>query len=146
MTWSDWLKEGRVEAHKPARAEIIAQRRAAERLLGDAALAGLSAESRFQLAYDAALDLATIAVLASGHRIKTRVAHHQLTIEAAGFALGNETASLISYLDRCRRRRNVIAYDGDEIGENLADEILKETSRFAEIIDAWLQKAHAELR
>ena len=26
MTWNDWLKDGRIEAHKPAREEIAAQR------------------------------------------------------------------------------------------------------------------------
>ena len=88
VTWNDWLKDGRIEAHRPAREEIAAQCRAAERSLAAAALAGLSAEGRFRFAYDAGLALATLAVLASGHRVRSRVGHHQITIAAAGVVLG----------------------------------------------------------
>jgi hypothetical protein len=84
-------------------------------------------------------------VLASGHRVKSRVGHHQITIEAAGVALGKEASSLIRYLDLCRRKRNVISYEGDEIGEEQANELLKEATRFAGLIDAWLAKHHPEL-
>ena len=63
MTWNDWLKDGRIEAHRPVREEIVAQRRAAERSLADAALPGLSPEGRFRLAYDAGLALTTLAVI-----------------------------------------------------------------------------------
>jgi hypothetical protein len=145
MTWRDWLREGRVEAHKPTPAEIDAQCRAARRSLGDAGLPGLSPEGRFQLAYAAALDLATATVLASGHRIKARIGHHQLTFEAAGVALGKAAADIIDYLDICRRRRNVVSYAGDEVGEDFANELLKETSRFAELVDEWLEQNHPEL-
>ena len=145
MTWNDWLKNGRIEAQRPAREEIAAQRRAAERSLADAALPELSPEGRFRLAYDAGLALATLAVLASGHRVKSRVGHHQITIEAAGIALGKEAAALIRYLDLCRRKRNVISYEGDEIGVGQAKELLKEVTRFAGLVDAWLAKHHAEL-
>jgi hypothetical protein len=145
MTWNDWLRDGRVEKHKPVRAEIAAHRQAAERSLGDAALQGLSPEGRFQLAYTAALDLATLAVLASGYRIKTRIGHHQLTFEAAGVALGQESSTLIKYLDLCRRTRNVISYEGDEISASQANELLGECRRLAALVDEWLVKHHPEL-
>lgn len=142
MTWRNWLKEGRVEALAPIGSELVAQRRAAERSLKDAALEGLSPEGRFQLAYVAALDLATIAVRASGYRIKSRLGHHQLTFEAAGVALGESSRETIDYFDLCRRRRNVISYDGDEVSQALADELLAESVRFAETIDRWLRTEH----
>ena len=145
MTWNDWLKDGRIEAHRPAREEIAAQRRAAERSLADAALAGLSPEGRFRFAYDARLALATLAVLASGHRVKSRVGQHQITIEAAGVALGKEASALIKYLDLYRRTRNVISYEGDEIGAEQANELLKEATRLAGLVEAWLAKHHPEL-
>jgi len=42
--------------------------------------------------------------LVSGHRIKTRVGHHQLTFEAAGVALGKKAATLVGYFDLCRQQ------------------------------------------
>lgn len=140
MSWTVWLREGRIEPHKPVREEIEAHRQAAERSLADAALRGLSPEGRFQLAYTAALDLATLVVLASGYRIKSRIGHHQLTFEAAGVALGKEGSELIRYLDLCRRKRNVISYEGDEISTEQASELLSECRRFAVLIDGWLAK------
>jgi energy-converting hydrogenase Eha subunit A len=145
VTWNDWLKDGRIEAHRPALEEVVAQRRAAERSLTDAALPGLSPEGRFRLAYDAGLALATLVVLASGHRVKSRVGHHQITIEAAGVVLGKEAAVLVKYLDLCRRTRNVISYEGDEIGAAQSGELLKEVARLSELVDAWLVKHHPEL-
>ncbi len=109
MTWTVWLRDGRIEAHKPVREEIEAHLHAAERSLAGAGLRGLSPEGRFQLAYTAALDLATLAVLASGYRVKSRGGHHQLIFEAAGVALGKEGSELNRYLDLCRRKRNVIS-------------------------------------
>lgn len=121
------------------------QLRAAKRSLEDAALAGLSPEGRFQLAYGAALDLAAVAVLASGYRMRTRAGHHQLTFEAAGLALGSAADSLLGYLEICRRRRNVISYEGEEIGQEFANELLHETRRFSEMVEAWLKRTHPEL-
>ncbi len=132
-------------AHGPVREEIGAQCRAAERFIADAALAGLSPEGRFQLAYDAALALATVVVLASGHRVKSRVGHHQITFEVAGIALGKDASSLVGYLDLCRRTRNVISYEGDEIGEDQAHELLREAKRFSVLVAAWLAKHHPRL-
>lgn len=145
MTWTDWLRDGKVEHHGPARDEIAAQRRTAERSLADAAVRGLSPEGRFQLAYNAVLALSTLTVLASGHRVKSRIGHHQITIEAAGVALGKEASSLVSYFDLCRRKRNVASYEGDEIGQDQATELLKEATHFSELVAAWLAKNHPEL-
>jgi len=89
--------------------------------------------------------LVTIAVLASGHRVKTRIGHHQLSIEAAGVALGKEASSFVSYFDLCRRTRNVISYEGDEIGEKQAAELLREAARFSAFVSTWLAKSHPHL-
>jgi hypothetical protein len=145
MTWRDLLKEGRVEAHKPALAEVDAQLRAARRSLADASVAGLSSEGRFQFAYNAALDLATITILATGHRVKTRVGHHQLTFEAAGVALGKEAGTILGYFDLARRRRNIISYEGDEVSESSSAELLTQASRFATLVEEWLKRNHPEL-
>ena len=145
MSWKAWLEDGRIETHRPVRAEIDGHRQAAERSLADAALQGISPEGRFQLAYNAALGLATLAVVASGYRIKSRVGHHQITFEAAGVALGEEASVLIKYFDRCRRTRNVITYEGDEISTEQANELLRECKRFAALVGAWLAKHRAEL-
>lgn len=68
--------------------------------------------------------------------------HHQLTFEAAGLALGDLGRDATEYFDLCRRRRNVISYEGDEVGQGPADELLTETLQFARIIDQWMSAEH----
>ena len=84
-------------------------------------------------------------MLASGHRVKSRIGHHQITIEAAGLALGRDAAGFIRYFDFCRRKRNVISYEGDEIGPEQANELLREAKRFSAVVDVWLAKHHGDL-
>lgn len=142
MSWTEWLREGRVEKHPRARSEIAALRRAADRSLTDATLEGLSPEGRFQFAYNAALELAAATVLASGYRVRSRPGHHQLMFEAARLALGEESAPALGYFERCRRIRNIINYEGDEIGSAQATELLSESKRFAVRVDRWFKQHH----
>ena len=109
MNWNDLLKEARIERHTPHRDEIAARGKAARRALADAALERLSPESKYQFAYDSVLAHATLVVLAAGYRVRSRIGHHQLMIEAAGVALGPSAQDLVQYLDRCRRTRNDIS-------------------------------------
>lgn len=88
--------------------------------------------------------MATVAVLAAGYRVRARVGHHQLVFEAAGVALGPESDTLLSYLDLCRRRRNSVSYEGDEVGEEQAHELLREAGRLAGLVEAWLEHRHRE--
>lgn len=114
--------------------------------MADAGVPELSAEGRFLLGYDAALAWATIAVLASGHRVKSRLGHHQITFAAAGNAVGERASILVNYLDNARRTRNEISYEGDEIGNEQAYELVREAGAFATLVDTWLREHHPRFR
>ena len=62
MSWSKLLEAGRIDRHQSSMRELDGIRAAIERNLRDAALAGLSADNRFGLAYEAALLAARMAV------------------------------------------------------------------------------------
>lgn len=72
--------------------------------------------------------------------MKARLGHHQLTFLAAGVALGSKAAEVIPYFDRCRRKRNVVAYDGDEVGEDVADELVHRVEAFQALVEVWLER------
>ena len=55
MSLKAWLEQGALRAHKPSRKEIAGLLTLADRNLADARVAALSAEGRFQFAYNAAL-------------------------------------------------------------------------------------------
>jgi hypothetical protein len=78
--------------------------------LADAAIPGLSADRRFATAYNAALQVASMAVACAGYRVTAKTGHHRVTLEAAVLALGSRAQRHADYLETCRRKRNVIDY------------------------------------
>jgi hypothetical protein len=125
MDWKQLLAEQRVEAAPHATAEELAELRAkVDRNLGDAAIAGLSDEGCFGLAYDAARTLAVIAIRASGYRVKQPAAHYNTFIALR--AVGEPAlAAFVSYLNICRQKRNEVNYDTSVVTRREAQELLQ---------------------
>lgn len=68
MPLKELLAEGRLRPHKSSRREIRDLLQVADRDLKDAAVKAISIDLRFQTAYQAALQLATIVLASSGYR------------------------------------------------------------------------------
>jgi hypothetical protein len=82
------LLEISLDAIAPDRALLAKLLAAAERSITDAQLGGLSTESRFDAAYKAIIQLATVALHANGYRTLTsRPGHHQTAIQTLAPAL-----------------------------------------------------------
>lgn len=80
MTLRDLLAEGRFRPHKTSQKEVADLLQVVNRDLVDAAVTQLSADRRFAIAYNAALQLATIALHAAGYRA-VGSAHHWVTFQ-----------------------------------------------------------------
>ena len=80
-----------------------------ERDLADCQAAGLSADWRLNIAYNAALQAATIALAASGYRA-ARESHHYRIIQSLAYTIGTP-ASLIAQFDQFRKKRNIGGYE-----------------------------------
>jgi len=144
-TWKELLESRRVETHRTSESEIDDLRSAVARNLRDAALAGLSADNRFGLAYEAGLLLAKMVLACAGYRVKGQGAH-QTTFAAIPLALGTSIKETASYFDRCRRKRNEISYDmADVVTDSQAEEILVKTREFEQLVETWIAKNHPEL-
>jgi hypothetical protein len=89
MTWKELLAANRVEIHATTRQELDDLRRAVVRNIHDAAVADLSADNKFGLAYEAGLLLAKMAVSCAGYRVEGQGAH-QTTFVALKLAIGND--------------------------------------------------------
>jgi hypothetical protein len=61
MSWQKLLAANRVKPHKTSRQELDGLRAVVQRDLKDAAIEGLSEDRRFATAYNAVLQLATMA-------------------------------------------------------------------------------------
>jgi aspartate oxidase len=86
MSWAKLLSENRVTALVPNKAELDNLRSIVNRSLKDVTAAGLSADARFVMAYDAARTLSLLIVRAAGYRPRSVGAHYNtfLALEVAG--------------------------------------------------------------
>jgi hypothetical protein len=144
MSLKHWADSGWLKPHRSTRKEIGDLLLIVDRDLRDAR-SGISADWRFGIAYNAALKLATILLAASGYRAE-RSMHHLRTIKAIPLILGSNRQADASYLDTCRRKRNLVEYDavGGATDED-ADELIAFVESFRTDVLHWLQKVHPEL-
>src|SRR5229473_7913533 len=80
MTLENLVQIGKLKPHKTTRAEIARLLAAVRRNLKDARHDDISPESRFDIAYKAAMQCALIAVMANGFRPSTSEPGHHATV------------------------------------------------------------------
>jgi uncharacterized protein (UPF0332 family) len=123
MTLKQWLENRWLQPHRTSFEEIENLFKIVERDLKDAR-AGVSADWRFGIAYNAALKLCTILLYVGGYRAEKSLQHYR-TIQALPKILGPGKKIDASYLDACRSKRNTAEYDSvGAATENEADELI----------------------
>lgn len=145
MTLQNLLKIGRLKPHAPTSQEIQRLLLAAKRNLADARIEGISDETRFDAAYKAIMQMALVAMMASGYRPSSNEpGHHQTMIQSLPLTLGvpNETWMI---LDALRRKRNATDYLGDPIEPEAFTECLAQASTLLNATRQWLEERHPEL-
>src|SRR5260370_3580945 len=108
-TLADWHKNGWLKEHKPSREEIADLFAVADRDLAACQTPGLINDWRFNIAYNAALQLASAALAASGYQAE-RANHHYRVLHSLEFTLGADPAT-IRKLDVFRKKRNITDYE-----------------------------------
>lgn len=125
--------------HRTSKQELDALRAVVERDLADAAVSELSADRRFATAYNAALQLAKMAIACAGYRTTVRPRQHETTFQAAELALGSSSSKLTAYFDTCRIKRNQVEYDAaGVISDSEADELQAKVEEFCELVEKWI--------
>lgn len=142
----DLLATRRLKRHRPTPAETGDLLALAARQLADASAIGLSPDGRFAAAYSAAITLATVVVHASAYRIASAPGHHRLTIELLPVLLGDEWRRGATYLDACRRKRNIAQYDHADMITPAESQALRAAAReLQDEVIAWLAEVHPGL-
>lgn len=101
MNLQNWLNKGRLQRHNTAAKEIADLLKVVDRDLADAAIKEISADRRFATAYNAALQMATIVLYASGYRAG-KPGHHWVTLKVLPGVMGSEVQDLADYFNSCR--------------------------------------------
>src|SRR5207248_5959648 len=89
----DWLKNGWVKAHQTSRQEIADLFAVADRDLAACETPGLVNDWRFNIAYNASLQLASAALAASGYQAE-RANHHYRVIHSLELTIKSNAATV----------------------------------------------------
>jgi hypothetical protein len=139
------LNAGRIEAHVASKAELDDLRAVVARNLQDASIQALSDDNRFAIAYQAALLASKMAIACAGYRVKGEGAH-RTTFQALRLVMGSPVDSTADYFDRCRRKRNDLAYDSQGVVSSAdAHSLLMEATKFLESVERWIAANHQSL-
>jgi len=122
------VPDARVEAIPADLNEVDRRLSQAAAHLMSADSAEIDPESAYILLYSAIHKALSAALLADGRRVTSGTRGHQVLIQEARALLGQEHSRLLDRLDRARRKRNRIAYETDEIGDQELD-AMKESAR-----------------
>jgi hypothetical protein len=144
MSLKSWLENRWIEAHRASAEEIGKLLTVVERDLRDAAVAGISSDLKGNLAYEAARQLAIVALHAEGYRTGRDRAHER-AILSMQFTVGASKETL-NFLDLARRKRNSAQY-GQAGGTSAkeAAEILTVALSLQSAVMAWMKKKHPGL-
>ncbi len=143
MNLKKYVDDDKICHHKSSKQEIEQLLRIVDRDLSDASATGISADRRHATAYNAALQLATIVMHASGYRAKSKVGHHWITIILIPEFMGKNKVAQSRYFNTCREKRNTTDYDyAGHITDSEVAELIKEVKEFRNDILHWLQKHH----
>lgn len=144
MSLADWQRNKWLTAHKTSPGEIAALLAIVERDLANAKVAGLADDWKFNIAYNAALQAATVALAAAGFRA-AREQHHYRTIQSLELTIGWPAAK-VGRFDRFRKKRNVIGYESaGVVSDREAREMRELATDLRDSVLEWLKKRHPKL-
>ena len=111
MSLSDWEKNGWLKEHQTSREEIQNLLNIVKRDLRDSEVKGLTKDWQFAIAYNAALQICTIALYCGGYKPSRGQSEHYRIIQSLVFTLGPDYEEIRNYLNNCRAKRNISDYD-----------------------------------
>jgi len=140
----DWLKNGWLIEHQTSPQEIADLLSVADRDLDNCQTAGLSPDWKLNIAYNAALLMATAALAAAGYRA-ARDARHYRVIQSLAYTIRAD-ARLITQFDGFRKKRNISDYERAGV---VSDQEVKEMVILAGNLRAsvvkWLRTSYPNL-
>jgi hypothetical protein len=141
----DWLKFGWLKEHRTSREEIADLFAVADRDLAASKTTGLHTDWRFNIAYNAALQLASAALAAAGYQAE-RSNHHYRVIESLELTVGLDAATVRKF-DTFRKKRNISDYErAGGVSDMEANEMRQLAERLRTEVEAWIREKHPGTR
>jgi len=145
MSLDEWCRNGWLKKHQTSPQEIADLLHVADRDLKDCTSAGLSADWKLSIAYNAALQSATAALAAAGFRVARGESAHFRVIQSLEHTV-NADVDLVAQLDAYRKKRNELGYErAGVVSDREAQEMQALARSLRGQVEAWLRGEHAEL-
>lgn len=137
------IAKGHIVSCSVEKEEITKLMRIAERDIRESSENCHETDWQFAIAYNAALQLATIPLRVSGYRATTKVGHHWITFAVLPDILGDEITEAAQYFNECRSKRNTSEYcEIGTISEAEAKKLIQEVIFFKKTVISWLKTHH----
>ena len=144
MSLDSWLANGWLVEHEAGLGEIANLLAIVDRDIAQCALGDLGPDWKHNIAYNAALQLATAALAAGGYRAR-REAQHFRVLQSLEYTVGTNPKA-VRRLDQARKRRNFSAYDtAGMISLQEAEEVVDEALALRDDVLTWLEQEHPRL-
>jgi len=144
VSLQDWVKHGWLKEHTSSRQEISDLLGLVARDLQACRTQALSLDWRFTIAYNAALQAATVALRAVGFRT-THSSHHYYTIESLSLTLALDS-KLVHRLHAFSKKRSISSYDTTgTISDREFEEMVDMAEDLRQRVKEWLKANHPEL-
>ena len=144
MSLLDWERNGWVTKHQTSRNEVRDLLQVVERDLADSAAADLSSDWRMTIAYNAALQAATVALAAAGYRA-SRDSHHYRVIQSLAETIG-APSTVVATFDAFRKKRNISGYERiGLVSDADANAMRKLAIDLRDDVVSWLKQHHGAL-
>lgn len=145
MSLKKFISKGFILKEPLHKDEISRLLKIADRDIKEASHACHEIDWQFAIAYNAALQLATIVLRASGYRASTKVGHHWTTFAVLPDILGEDFYEVANYFNDCRTKRNATEYcDVGTISQKESEKLIHEVKAFKKKVLTWLDREKTE--
>jgi len=108
-------------------------------------VSAISAETRFDAAYKAIMQVALAALMANGFRPDTnRPGHHMTVLQSLPKSIGLATERMV-VLDALRRKRNLSDYTGEDVDDGSVTHCIAEAEQLMQDVNQWLEQNRSDL-
>lgn len=145
MTLELWKKHNWLREHKTSPKELINLLSLVNRDLRDAKNKEISLDWRFNIAYNAGLQLATAVLYSAGHRVGRGESKHYRVIQAIPLVMGEQYSIYRDFFDSCRKKRNISEYDTvGTVSEKEVKELLEVVVDFKSNVEKYLKNLYPD--
>lgn len=145
MTWTDLVTAKRVAPESASKQELDELREMVATNLNDSQVRGVSAQGRYEFAYNAARLVTTVLIRACGYRVVSKSGHHYYTFQALE-VVDPAFAKMAVYFDSARSKRNDFSYDTPvAISDTEADDLVRSVIQFRQDAEAWVKSKYPAL-